>query len=774
MSENASEQKVSAKTQSSSVPMPKPQATPVQQDETVLMAMNLYAEARGESTLGRYAVANVVRNRVNSSAFPGSFKDVITQRLQFSWTRTSDPNYEEARNPSNKDIWAECVKIAKEVMAGSGRNPVAGADHYHTSGVAPGWSKGKSPVARVGVHLFFDLHSDDNAAALASSARGQLSDSVGNIAFERPARYTKAPALADIEKQGSKAVLHLGHQGPAVEALQEMLELDPDGYFGVGTAQAVVRFKQEHHLGQAERVGYYTLLALRRSKQESVAPDTSPRPVARPDRAVALDGSLAELVDGGGVLKIGSRGEVVRALQRQLNTIGFETMVDGDYGPGTRNSVELLQRESGLGADGVFGKGTAEALTERLKKGSHIDTTIDQAATSDDGFADMEASKEKEDDNEAGANNKTNADTTNDSVTIDDNFIGPLRPEDKPTEILAVNEIEPSVEWKQVMAGELALRQGMRGNVVKELQHRLIDAGQEVGTDGVFGNGTKTAVMNVQMAHGSTPDGVVGKSTAAALSQATAWKNVLDACMVLRRGMKGPVVKHMQALLTRAGFGVASTGEFGAFTQRQVLAFQEANLIEKTGKMGATTAAMLEEKAKGSASDSFIWPVRGGAYFTSPYGPRNVRGGSKYHKGIDIQSASKAGQIIAAASGVVTTAAYGPNGGYGNYIDIKHEIAGRTFYTRYAHLSSINVVNNQNVTQAQHIGQEGGSGNKGARSYPVHLHFEVHEDSLNNKVDPLKHVKVPGDVSIQFGNSSARLAKYGNFERDDDVSMWSF
>lgn len=56
------------------------------------------------------------------------------------------------------------------------------------------------------------------------------------------------------------------------------------------------------------------------------------------------------------------------------------------------------------------------------------------------------------------------------------------------------------------------LEQGDRGNDVKALQQRL-----HVTADGVFGPGTKAAVVKFQQSKGLTADGIVGPRTAAAL-----------------------------------------------------------------------------------------------------------------------------------------------------------------------------------------------------------------------------------------------------------------
>lgn len=62
------------------------------------------------------------------------------------------------------------------------------------------------------------------------------------------------------------------------------------------------------------------------------------------------------------------------------------------------------------------------------------------------------------------------------------------------------------------------LRQGSTGGEVKEVQRRLKNWGYYTGAvDGIFGAGTKKAVVWFQQKNGLTADGVVGKATYKAL-----------------------------------------------------------------------------------------------------------------------------------------------------------------------------------------------------------------------------------------------------------------
>ena len=72
------------------------------------------------------------------------------------------------------------------------------------------------------------------------------------------------------------------------------------------------------------------------------------------------------------------------------------------------------------------------------------------------------------------------------------------------------------------------LRQGSRGNEVKEVQRRLKQWGYYSGSvDGIFGAGTKSAVIAFQRKNGLTADGIVGKATYKALGM-TASYNALN------------------------------------------------------------------------------------------------------------------------------------------------------------------------------------------------------------------------------------------------------
>ncbi len=68
------------------------------------------------------------------------------------------------------------------------------------------------------------------------------------------------------------------------------------------------------------------------------------------------------------VLKVGSKGETVKALQKELKNQGYYSgKVDGVYGNGTKNAVRKMQKAYGLTADGIAGNKTLKALNIATK-----------------------------------------------------------------------------------------------------------------------------------------------------------------------------------------------------------------------------------------------------------------------------------------------------------------------------------------------------------------------------------------------------------------------
>ena len=89
-----------------------------EQDQLRLLSSIIFCEANTESYAGKKAVGIVVMNRMASSSFPSTMKDVIYQKGQFVPAHTgflakAYKMYDSGSLPS------ECIKAAKSVLSGS-------------------------------------------------------------------------------------------------------------------------------------------------------------------------------------------------------------------------------------------------------------------------------------------------------------------------------------------------------------------------------------------------------------------------------------------------------------------------------------------------------------------------------------------------------------------------------------------------------------------------------------------------------------------------------
>lgn len=69
------------------------------------------------------------------------------------------------------------------------------------------------------------------------------------------------------------------------------------------------------------------------------------------------------------------------------------------------------------------------------------------------------------------------------------------------------------INGPNTLAGCPTVKKGARGNITKLIQERLNSVGFSLSTDGIFGSGTKNAVVVFQQNRGLSQDGIVGKNT---------------------------------------------------------------------------------------------------------------------------------------------------------------------------------------------------------------------------------------------------------------------
>ena len=259
-------------------------------------------------------------------------------------------------------------------------------------------------------------------------------------------------------------------------------------------------------------------------------------------------------------LRIGSTGESVRIIQRQLNRIAqdypaFGTVtVDGVYGESTAAVVKKFQKQFSLTADGVVGRATWYKI-------SYIYVSVKDLA---------ELTSEGE----------------------------------KPTG----NPVEGTYPGT-------ALRRGSRGDSVSQIQFWLSEIAQGVSgipapaVDGIFGAGTEAAVRAFQEKYGLTVDGVVGAATWNAIYQQYVSLSTDSSPQgpsaypgtSLTVGSRGDDVRRVQfwlRIVARSNSSVPSVtpdGIFGSATERAVRAFQSAYGLTVDGIVGKATWNRLYE-----------------------------------------------------------------------------------------------------------------------------------------------------------------------------------
>ena len=149
------------------------------------------------------------------------------------------------------------------------------------------------------------------------------------------------------------------------------------------------------------------------------------------------------------------------------------------------------------------------------------------------------------------------------------------------------------------------LRKGDEGEAVKAMQQQLISLGfLDADATGYFGSATREAVKAFQKSAGISADGVAGRATLSALSDACS-STALSASGSLQKGDEGAEVTSLQKMLIQLGYlSTEATGYFGSATRSAVVAFQKAAGLDADGVAGKATLSALQKKAGGSSNAS--------------------------------------------------------------------------------------------------------------------------------------------------------------------------
>jgi N-acetylmuramoyl-L-alanine amidase len=176
------------------------------------------------------------------------------------------------------------------------------------------------------------------------------------------------------------------------------------------------------------------------------------------------------------------------------------------------------------------------------------------------------------------------------------------------------------------------LKNGSRGSEVKEVQRRLKLWGYYNGSvDGVFGAGTKKAVVAFQKKNGLTADGVVGKATYKALGMTSAYNALAESATGGgANGFSSSDVYLLARTIYAEGRGEPYTGQvaIGAVILNRVRSSQFPNTISgvvyQKHAFTAVTDGQINltpnETAMRAARDAINgWDPTGGAiYYYNP------------------------------------------------------------------------------------------------------------------------------------------------------------
>ncbi len=114
-------------------------------DDTQLLALCIWGEARGEPVTGQLAIAHVVLNRAANPRWWGhDVRSVILKEWQFSYFNSRAPG------PGLVQL-----TIAELALGKLTQDPTLGATHYHAVGMTPDWSRFLRRLVQIGGHWFY-------------------------------------------------------------------------------------------------------------------------------------------------------------------------------------------------------------------------------------------------------------------------------------------------------------------------------------------------------------------------------------------------------------------------------------------------------------------------------------------------------------------------------------------------------------------------------------------------------------------------------------------
>ncbi|BAB05014.1 peptidoglycan-binding protein [Halalkalibacterium halodurans] len=302
-----------------------------------------------------------------------------------------------------------------------------------------------------------------------------------------------------------------------------------------------------------------------------------------------------------GVLySVGSRGDEVAAIQRQLNQLGFNVgTADGIFGQRTESAVIAFQKQNNLNSDGIVGRLTWDKLFDHRASGNHpFPGTLIGTGSRGEQVVKVQQRLNSLGYNAGVADGIFGQGTRQAVINFQSDYF--LSPDG------IVGELTWNALFNGVSQGISApypgflLRVGSRGEEVKIVQNQLNRLGFNVGTaDGIFGSGTEQGVKDFQTSRNLQVDGIVGQETWNRLMSSSSSgeginNNVPYPGVLLSLGATGDLVRSVQRQLNSNHYNAGVVdGIFGGQTQQAVMNFQRTNGLSVDGIVGRLTWDVL-------------------------------------------------------------------------------------------------------------------------------------------------------------------------------------
>ncbi len=186
------------------------------------LSQAVYYEARGETSAGQQAVAQVVLNRVRHPAFPKSVCAVVFQGARTSSCQFSFACDGASHHPIENAAWRRAEHVAAEALGGTVMAEVGNATHFHVAGLSTDWGPRLQKVAQIGSHIFYRFGGHSGAPGMFKS-EPQPSDDVKAVEI-KPVFASLAPTLPSGAEASAAAGRFITSTANAVEHAAAVVE----------------------------------------------------------------------------------------------------------------------------------------------------------------------------------------------------------------------------------------------------------------------------------------------------------------------------------------------------------------------------------------------------------------------------------------------------------------------------------------------------------------------------------------------------------------------